>query len=118
MASDMKRPPLTDDDLELLATPNAELQKKTATFSFDAEKFTERVFDGQRWQQLLQAHLYYDHVITRILSDALTNADAVNLRRIGFYQKSQPIRAMNLLPGELVSVLEFINSLRNKIAHE
>ena len=25
---------------------------------------------------------------------------------------------MNLLPGELVSVLEFINSLRNKIAHE
>ena len=79
MASDMKRPPLTDDDLELLATPNAELQKKTATFSFDAEKFTERVFDGQRWQQLLQAHLYYDHVITRILSDALTNADAVDL---------------------------------------
>src|SRR5262249_35601988 len=68
--------------------------------------------------QLLQAHLYFDHVITRMLEEALPNPYAMKLRRTSFSQKVQLISAMNLLPSSLIPCIEFINGLRNKIAHE
>jgi hypothetical protein len=110
--------PLTPEDMELLATPDEELTNKVSQLCFDYEKFTGRVFNGDRWQQLLQAHLYFDHVITRMLEDALPNPDAIRLRRTSFSQKVQLISAMDLLPPSLIPPIEFINSLRNKIAHE
>jgi hypothetical protein len=116
--SEAKRPPLTEEELELLATPNQDIRTKVSQFCFDPDKFTDRIFAGERWRQLLQAHLYFDHVITRTLTDALSNPDALNLRRTGFYQKLQLIAAMDLLPASLTSVIEFINALRNKIAHD
>jgi hypothetical protein len=109
---------LTPQDLELLATPDGELANKVSELCFDYEKFTGRVFKGDRWQQLLQAHLYFDHVITRMLAEALPNPDAMKLRRTSFSQKVQLISAMNLLPRSLIPSIEFINALRNKIAHE
>jgi len=118
MFSKTTRPALTSEDLELLATPDVHLRESASVFCFDQERFKARIYSGERWQQLLQAHLYYDHVITRILFDALKNPDAINLRRIGFYQKVQLISAMNLLPSDIVTPIDFINSLRNKIAHK
>jgi hypothetical protein len=112
------RPPLTAEDLELLATPTEDLAKRTQTFSFDEARFKARISTGEKWQQLLQSHLYYDHVITQLLSDALANPDAVNVNRMSFSQKLQFISALNLLPAQLVSSIDAINSLRNKIAHE
>ncbi|MCK1478607.1 hypothetical protein IVB27_28630 [Bradyrhizobium sp. 197] len=111
------RPHLTKEELELLATPSSELATKHFVFSFDRPKFEGRISTGERWQQLLQAHLYYDHVVTQILLDALPNPEAVNLRRMGFAQKLQLISAMALLPEELIAPIESINGLRNKIAH-
>jgi len=102
------RPPLTQFELELLATPTEELKQRTSVFSFDRDRFEARISTGEHWQQLLQAHLYYDHVITQLLSDALDNPDAVSLNRL----------ALNLLPAPLVSTVEAINGLRNKIAHD
>jgi hypothetical protein len=110
--------PLTPEDLELLATPDEELAHKVSDLCFDYEQFTCRVFKGDRWQQLLQAHLYFDHVITRMLEEALPNPDAIKLRRTSFSQKVQLISAMDLLPSSLIPPVEFINGLRNKIAHE
>lgn len=118
MTEKTPRPPFTAEDLELLATPNEQLKKKVDAFSFDTERFNGRIETGERWQRLLQAHLYFDHVLTLILLDALTNPEAINARRIGFYQKLQLISAMNLLPSDLVVAIDFINGLRNKIAHE
>ena len=112
------RPPLTQFELELLATPTEELKQRTSVFSFDRDRFEARISTGEHWQQLLQAHLYYDHVITQLLSDALDNPDAVSLNRMGFAQKCQFILALNLLPAPLVSTVEAINGLRNKIAHD
>ncbi len=40
------------------------------------------------------------------------------MKRNSFAQKLQLISAMGLLPPELISPVEFINGLRNKIAHD
>ena len=112
-----ERPPPTAEDLKLLATPSEELRKQTEVFSFDQDRFKARVSDGERWQQLLQAHLYYDHVITRLLVDALVKPDAISATRMSFLQKLQLINALGLLSDEIVSTVELINKLRNKIAH-
>jgi hypothetical protein len=109
---------LTPEDLDLLATPDEELVNKVSDLCFDYEQFTGRVFKGDRWQQVLQAHLYFDHVITRMLEEALPNPDAMKLRRTSFSQKVQLLSAMNLLPSSLIPSVEYINGLRNRIAHE
>jgi hypothetical protein len=92
-------PQLTQYELELLATPTEELKQRTSVFSFERDRFEARISTGEHWQQLLQAHLYLDHVITQILSEALDNPDAVSLNRMGFAQKCQFILALNLLPA-------------------
>ncbi len=110
---------LTPEDLQLLATSDAELKQQASVFCYDLNQFEARVVAvSDRGQQLLQAHLYFDHVITRMLEDALPNPDAINVRRISFYQKVQLVSAMTLLPAELIPPVEFINNLRNRIAHE
>jgi len=114
----LERPPITAEDLDLLATPDAELHKRVEIFSFDDERFKARISTGDRWQQLLQAHLYFDHVVTQLLVDALANPDAINASRMSFLQKLQLIEALGLLPADLASTVEFINGLRNKIAHD
>lgn len=111
-------PPITAEDLDLLATPDTELRQRVEVFSFEEERFKARISVGNTWQQLLQAHLYYDHVITQVLLDELANPDAINTSRMSFYQKLQLIRALGLLPAEMLSCVEFINGLRNKIAHD
>jgi hypothetical protein len=119
--SDHDQPPrssLTAEDLELLATADEELKKRTSKFSFDIDRFTSRIWTGERWQQLLQAHLYYDHVITQIFVEALPKPDALNVSRMSFSQKLQFISALGLLPAPLVSPIDSVNNLRNKIAHD
>jgi hypothetical protein len=111
-------PPITAEDLELIATPDAELRKRVELFSFDREQFSVRISTGDRWQQLIQAHLYFDHAITLLLVEEFANPDAINTTRMSFIQKLQLVQALGLLPADLVSVIEFINNLRNKIAHD
>ena len=111
-------PKITTEDLELLATPDEELKKRVKVFSFDDEQLVARISTGEMWQQLLQAHLYFDHAITLLLLDALLKPEAINASRMSFMQKLQLINALGLLPGELVATVEFINGLRNKIAHD
>lgn len=107
----------TDDELELLSTSNQNILKKHEAFSFDYEDFLERVKVGDNWQQLVQSHLYFEHVVTQILSEALANPEAISLSRMGFSQRLDLIVAMALLPDELVAPIRKISRLRNKLAH-
>jgi hypothetical protein len=77
-----------------------------------------RLSGVEKWLQLLQAHLYLDHIVTLLLNEALLNPEAINLSRMGFSQKLQLLIAMNIIPAELVAVIESVNGLRNKIAHD
>jgi hypothetical protein len=117
MADDSPEP-FSPEDLKLLATPDAEIRREASVCSFDQRKLADRIRTGEHWQQLLQAHLYYDHVVTCMLTEELKNPDAINVKRMGFFQKLRLVRAMGLLPEALTVVVERINSLRNKIAHE
>jgi hypothetical protein len=53
-----------------------------------------------------------------MLAEALPNPEAMKLRRITFSQKVQLISAMNLVPSSLIPPVDYINGLRNRIAHE
>src|SRR5262245_42765972 len=105
---------ITPEDQELLDAPDEELRERTGAFSFDAKRCRARISAGDRWQQLLQAHLYFDHVVSRLLLEALAKPEAINASRMGFLQKLQLIQALGLLPPEVCSPVEFMNSLRNK----
>lgn len=111
------RPPITAEDLELLATPDEQLRDQAFVFSFDLDKAEERVKSGDEWQQIVQAHLHLDHVVTLFLSEELKRPDVINIDRMAFLQKLQLAQAMGLLPDEVVSTVEQVNALRNLIVH-
>ena len=113
-----ERPPITQEELDLLATPGVELERCAYVLSFDEAQFRARISGGERWQQLIQAHLYFDHVISLILTEALVKPEAINASRMGFSQKLDLIQALNLAPNDLVNCVRFVNNLRNKIAHD
>lgn len=85
--------------------------------SFDEEAFRNRL-NGDRWQQIIQAHLYLDHVLTLTISEALTNPDAVRLKQMGFAQKLELSRALGLVPESVAQATAKVNGLRNRIAHD
>ena len=83
-----KRLPVTTEELKLLATPDKELEREAFVSSFDEERFEQRIKQGESWQQLIQAHLYYDHVITQILKDALVYPEEAGLSYLGSLRSS------------------------------
>ncbi len=108
----------SSEELELLATSDEDILKRHQTFCFDRGDFYKRVQSGDRWQQLIQAHLYFEHVVAQILSEALAKPEAISLSRMGFGQRLDLVLAMALLPDELVTPIRRISGLRNKIAHD
>ncbi|MCC5971972.1 MAG: hypothetical protein JJU15_18680 [Pararhodobacter sp.] len=107
----------SNEDLELLSTSDEDIRKRHQTFCFHREDFTIRVQSGDRWQQLIQAHLYFEHVVAQILTEALAKPEAISLSRMGFSQRLDLVVAMALLPDDLVTPIRKISGLRNKIAH-
>ena len=108
----------TIEEIELLSTSDEEILKRHQTFCFHRENCNKRIRSGDRWQQLIQAHLYFEHVVAQILSEALAKPEAISLSRMGFSQRLDLVVAMALLPDELVTPMRKISALRNKIAHD
>ncbi|MBW0001846.1 MAG: hypothetical protein JO216_00025 [Hyphomicrobiales bacterium] len=110
-------PPLTPEEVEFLAIPDEELRKRAKVFSFNVKQFCDCLQVADEWQTLIYAHLYFDHIISQMLSEGLAKPDALNLSRMGFFQKLQLVWAVGLLPEELVPPIEALNNLRNKMVH-
>lgn len=108
----------SSEELKLLSTSDEDIWRKHQTFCFHQGDFTERVRSGDRWQQLIQAHLYFEHVVAQVLTEALAKPEAISLSRMGFSQRLDLVVAMALLPDELVRPVRKISGLRNKIAHD
>lgn len=106
------------DELKLLSTPDEVIVKGYQVFCFDRDDFTKRVQSGNRWQQLIQAHLYFEHVVAQLLKEALAKPEAISMSRMGFGQRLDLVVALALLPDDLVSPIRKISGLRNKIAHD
>ena len=87
MSDDLERPkyvpePLSDEERKLLATTVEELNRSVQNYCFDLEKYKLRTKMGEKWQQLLQSHLYYDHVISTFLNDKLANLEDIHASQI------------------------------------
>lgn len=106
------------EELKLLSTPNEVIVEVHQVFCFDREDFAKRIRSGDRWQQLIQAHLYFEHVVAQLLKEALAKPEAISMARMSFNQSLDLVVAMALLPNELVSPIRKISGLRNKIAHD
>lgn len=110
--------PLTEEDRVLLETPDEEIHEKYKPLSFDTGRFKERISIEEPWQQLIQTHLYLDHIVSLLLVDALHKPSAINTGRMAFVQKLQLVEGMGLLMDDVAAAIRVVNSLRNKIAHD
>jgi hypothetical protein len=108
----------SSEELELLSTSDEEIRNRHQSFCFHLGDFTKRISSGDRWQQLIQAHLYFEHVVAQILTEALAKPEAISLSRMGFGQRLDLVVTMALLPDEVVTPIRKLSSLRNKIAHD
>src|SRR6516164_3958677 len=98
--SDSEYPPPTPEEAEFLATSDEELKKRARVFSFDLQLFCDRLQVGDEWQTLIHAHLYFDHIITQLLTEGVAKPDALNLGKMSFFRKLQLVSALGLLPEE------------------
>ena len=109
---------LTNVEQKLLNTSDEEITKRNQVFSFDIDILNKRLEASDSGQKILQAHLYLDHCLSRLLHEALANPQALQLDRMSFSQKMQLSDAMGLLPNDLIAVVGIVNKFRNKIAHK
>lgn len=113
-----KKEPLTKHERALLKTSYEDLHKRTRVLSFDIDKFKKRITGTERSQQLFYAHLYVDHVITKMLLDALKVPEAIHQSRMNFMQKLDLLFALGLMPKDVAAAVKKLNNLRNNIAHK
>lgn len=111
-----QRRALTNEDLELLRTPDVELDRQCRVMSFDADRMQERI-SGSAWHDAIQAHLYFDHIVSKILFEGFPRPQSLQLERLSFAQKLDLAAASALIDADLIAFLRGINSLRNAIAH-
>lgn len=108
----------SDEDIALVQRAEEDLRAEAATFSFDLVRLVARVHSEDAAQAFLQAHLYLDHVVSLLLTEAVPAPRYLQLDRTGFAQKLQLVAAMGLLPPSLFAAIRVINSIRNRIAHK
>lgn len=108
----------TPEDIALVRKTEAEIKAEVSVFSFDIPSLKKRVLDDDPAQAFIQAHLYLDHVISRLLSESVPFPRLLQLDRTGFSQKLQLVAAMGLLHPSQIAPIKVINAIRNKIAHQ
>jgi hypothetical protein len=109
---------ISDDEQNLLDTSDEELISSCQNFCFDFDLFNASIETGEKWHQLLRCHLHFEHVIDRMLKEALPFPEEISLNRMGFGQRLDLVRALDLLPAEIVNVIRFITKMRNDVAHK
>ena len=99
---------LTDDEIE----------KLSRTWCFDGDASWGRLSRGDAWHKVLLAHLFYDHVLTALIEDGVSDPKPLQLDRMAFSAKLSLGQALNLVPESSVPYFKAVNRLRNSIAHD
>ncbi|NUB42952.1 hypothetical protein GEU84_001015 [Fertoebacter nigrum] len=110
--------PISEDDLALLSMSDDEIAIKNSNFSFDFDEMHKRMFSGDRSYQLIQAHLYCEHIVLQMVREALPFPEEISVDRMGFAQRFQLVMALGLIDKKLAAPIKMINKLRNKVAHD
>lgn len=109
--------PLTLEQVRILSTPDSQLRESVSVMSFDTQKLERRITDDTG-QSIIQAHLYFDHIVTLCISENVQNPGALHLDRIGFSQKLDLLHALGIELPTLSAFLRKLNSIRNKLSHD
>lgn len=96
---------------------DAEIKASAKQFSFDRDKFQQRLRIRSKGHKLLVAHLYLDHVVSAILAESMVVPAALDLERMAFAQKLQIGMALGLLRPEEKAMMKAVNDVRNRLAH-
>lgn len=107
-----------EEEQSVLDMSDDDIRKKFHVFSFDFDEFVDRIKEGEQWQLIIVAHLYFEHVIDLILREALPNPDAINLNRMGYSSRLDLTFALGLLSTEIRGAMTKITSIRNAVAHK
>lgn len=108
---------LSADALQEGRLTDAEISATAKEFSFDRDKFRQRMRIRSKGHKLLVAHLYLDHVVSALLSESMVAPAALDLERMGFAQKLQIAGALGLIRAEERAMLKAVNDVRNRLAH-
>jgi len=108
---------VTEEDLELLSTPDEEIIEKSEKWSFAYDKFIADIRIGERWQQLVLSQIYLEHIVAHILREAIPFPDEISFSRMPFGPRLDLARALDLLPYDIVAAIRNISKLRNQVAH-
>ncbi|MGH7024557.1 MAG: hypothetical protein ACREEB_13360 [Caulobacteraceae bacterium] len=108
----------TEEDIALVKRTEVEIRSGVSVISFDVGALKRRVRDDDAAQAFIHAHLYIDHVVTQMVSEAVPFPRHLQLDRAGFTQKLQLVAALGLLSPSFLAPIRVINAIRNKIAHK
>ena len=86
--------------------------------SFDLAALKKHLSAEDSMQVIIRAHLYAEHVLYTLLTDALPKAHLLDIDRLGFATKARLCAAMALIPDVSLPVLVVLNSIRNNYAHK
>jgi hypothetical protein len=89
-----------------------------ARFSFDPLICATRIESDLSWNSIIQAHLYYDHIITKLISESLQKPKLIRLDRMSFSAKIDLVSALGVIQESDRGFLRKINNIRNRIAHD
>lgn len=103
---------------QLAEMTDEQIIASTQNFSYDIEQCDHRLQKGGDWNRLIHAHLFYDHVLTNMLEEALEKPEYVQLDRMTFAAKVDVCAALALIFDEQRTFLRYVNKLRNCIAHD
>ncbi|PFZ19541.1 hypothetical protein [Bacillus wiedmannii] len=69
-------------------------------------------------QIFLRGHLYIEHEIEKLLRNELVDPDSILTDRFMFANKVKLAIALGLIPKDMLTTYNKLNSIRNKYAHE
>lgn len=108
---------LTEEEARVLAKSDAEIIRESRVFCFNKSKFSEHLYSGDSWSKIIRCHLYIDHILEKMLLEAMPSPEALKIERIGFSGKLDLCLALGFLPKEVAGSVRVINKLRNQLAH-
>ena len=76
------------------------------------------VFDDNEISPILKGHLFIEKILETLISNNLSNPDALFKSRRSFELKIDIARAMGLINEKYVSAFKAINNVRNNYAHK
>jgi len=81
--------------------------------------FVEDTYSDNILQIVLRNHLYFENSLENILKAELKNPSKTLTDRLTFFHKLGLVRALDVIPSEVYSVLDYFNKeIRNNFAHD